>query len=341
MCKKRGCEKIALQTVTKKQKSLKGKYLGDFRFFGIIRLMKNYTERNYNTEQGRLPVYISEMLDIYDPVIVFDQIMEEIGIEKYLKSEQAWTWLGRPRYNRVRMLKTVLYGFMDMGYSSTRCLQENCRVNIRYMYLMGYATPSYRKFSYFIKEELEESIEEIFKEVMTYIIEKDHVDMQHVYIDGSKFEANANKYSWVWKSATEKSRYKLFRKITAKIEKMNEELSVKGIKIDTNTEYTPAALETIVSNYLFLTHTDESSFKKGKGKRKSPEQRHCEKLREYAAKLQKYIVQIDSCGEERNSYSKTDHDATFMRMKKDYMGMTSFYRHITFRSRWRMSISRL
>ncbi|MBR5108800.1 MAG: hypothetical protein IK099_01295, partial [Clostridia bacterium] len=53
-------------------------------------------------------------------------------------------------------------------------------------------------FSYFIKEELEESIEEIFKAVLAYIVEKDHVDMQHVYIDGSKFEANANKYTWVW-----------------------------------------------------------------------------------------------------------------------------------------------
>ena len=83
--------------------------MGDFRFFGIIRLMINYTGRNYSTEQGRLPVYISEMLDIYDPVIVFDQIMEEIGIEKYLKLEKPWQWWGRPKYNRVRMLKTVLY----------------------------------------------------------------------------------------------------------------------------------------------------------------------------------------------------------------------------------------
>lgn len=283
-------------------------------------VMTHYTDRNYSTEQGRLPVYISEMLDIKDPVIVFDQIMEEIGIEKYLKPERPWTWWGRPRYNRVRMLKTVLYGFRDMGYGATRKLEDKCKVDIRYMYLMNYETPCYHTFSSFIKEELKESIEEIFEVVMAYFIEKDHVDMRHVYIDGSKFEANANKYTWVWKSATEKSRYKLFRKITGEIDKMNEELSVKGIKIDTNTEYTPAALEMHVRNYLFLTHTDESSFKKGKGKRKSPEQRHCEKLREYAAKLQNYIVQIDTCGEERNSYSKTDHDATFMRMKKDYMG---------------------
>lgn len=264
-------------------------------------------------------MFISEMLEINDPVLAFDQIMEEIGIEQYLKPERTWE-MGRPRYNRVRMLKTILYSFMDLGYGSMRSIDENCRVNIRYMYLMNYETPSYHTFGNFINEELEESIEAIFLAVMNYIREKDHVDMEHVYIDGSKFEANANKYTWVWKKATEKSRYKLFRKITDHLNEMNEELSFKGIRIDTNTEYTPEYLEDIVQRYLTLTHTDASQFKRGKRKRKTPEQRHCEKLREYADKLRKYIVQLATCGPDRNSYSKTDHDATFMRMKKDYIG---------------------
>ena len=264
-------------------------------------------------------MFISEMLEINDSVLAFDQIMEEIEIEQYLKPEKTWG-LGRPRYNRVRMLKTILYSFMDMGYGSLRNIDENCRVNIRYMYLMNYETPSYHTFSNFINEELEESAEAIFLAVMNHIREKDQVDMEHVYIDGSKFEANANKYTWVWKKATEKSRYRLYRKITDHLNEMNEELSFKGIRIDTNTEYTPEYLEDIIQRYLFLTHTDESRFKRGKGKRKTPEQRHCEKLREYADKLRKYIVQLAACGPERNSYSKTDPDATFMRMKKDYVG---------------------
>ena len=264
-------------------------------------------------------MFISELLEINDTVLAFDQFMEEIGIEQYLKPEKTWEW-GRPRYNRVRMLKTVLYSFMDKGYSSLREIEENCKVNIRYMYLMNYETPSYHTFSNFINEELGESIEAIFLAVMNYIRGKEQVDMEHVYIDGSKFEANAGKYTWVWKKATEKSRYKLFGKITKHLNEMNEELSIQGIRIDTNTEYTPEYLGNIVQRYLHLTHTDESQFKRGKGKRKSAEQRHCEKLREYADKLQKYIVQITTCGLERNSYSKTDPDATFMRMKRDYMG---------------------
>ena len=73
------------------------------------------------------------------------------------------------------------------------------------MYLMDYETPSYRAFSYFINKEIKGSVEDIFKTIMAYIETTDGGDLQHLYIDGSKFETNANKYTWVWKKATEKS----------------------------------------------------------------------------------------------------------------------------------------
>ena len=204
--------------------------------------MKKHTERNYNPKQGVLPVFFAEYLSVCDPVIVFDKIMEEIGIEQYLKPT-AYNRLGRPGYSRVNMLKTVLYGFMDTGYTSLRELEDRCQVNIRYMYLMDCEVPSYRAFSYFINEELAAGIEEIFTAVMNYIREREGVDMQHIYIDGSKFEANANKYTWVWKKSTEKNRYNLFGKITAFLETINVELAYSGLKIDTNTEYTPDGLD--------------------------------------------------------------------------------------------------
>lgn len=71
-------------------------------------------------------------------------------------------------------------------------LEDRCKVNLRYMYLMDSETPSYHCFGDFINEELLEGIEDIFKAVMEYIREADDVDMQHVYIDGTKLEANAN-----------------------------------------------------------------------------------------------------------------------------------------------------
>ena len=281
--------------------------------------MKQY-QRYYSAKQGRLPVYISDLLDICDPVLTFDQIMEEIGIEQYMKPNTNRWHLGRPRYNRVNMLKTVLFSFMDIGYASLRDMEKQCKINIRYMYLMDYAQPSYRAFSYFINEEIEGQIEDIFQAVMDYIIREDHVDLQHLYIDGSKFEANANKYTFVWKKATEKSRYRLFEKITKELTAINEELTCNGFKVETNTEYTPDSLERILNLYAFVAKVDFSTFKHGKGQRKSIKQRHYETLESYLRKLKKYVRQIEICGPDRNSYSKTDPGATFMRIKKDYMG---------------------
>ena len=146
------------------------------------------------------------------------------------------------------------------------------------------------------------------------------MDLQHLYIDGSKFEANANKYSWVWKKATEKSRYRLFDKITTLFEEINEELSCTGIKLCINSEYAPEYLKKATEQYAEAWQIDETMFVHGRGHRKTTQQRHYEKLREYAVKLEEYVEKIKICGEERNSYSKTDHSATFMRIKTDYMG---------------------
>ena len=264
-------------------------------------------------------MFIAESLEICDPVLAFDKIMEEIGIEQYLKPEER-NRFGRPGYSRVNMLKTILYGFMDTGYVSLRELEDRCKVNLRYLYLMDSETPSYHCFGDFINEELSEGIEEIFKAMMEYIGVKDHVDMQHLYIDGTKLEANANKYSWVWRKGTEKSRYKLFGKVTALLAEINDEIVYTGVHIETGTEYTPEQLEELAERYAELAKLDCTQFKHGRGHHKTNQQRHYEKLVVYAKKLGEYTEKLRICGPDRNSYSKTDHDATFMRMKCDYMG---------------------
>lgn len=153
---------------------------------------------NSNAKQAVLPILISDYLDIRDPVLTFDRFMEEMDLEKYLRGIPKHD-TGRLRYNPVSMLKTVIFGFMTNGYISLRELEDSCKVNLRFMYLMDHETPSYRTFGYFINEVLGDSIEEIFSDINQKIFETEHVDLQHLYIDGSKFEANANKYSWVWK----------------------------------------------------------------------------------------------------------------------------------------------
>ena len=266
-----------------------------------------------------MPIYISDFLDICDPVLTFDEFMEGIDLKKYLKVLPEHD-TGRTRYNPVNMLKTVLFGFMTNGYMSLRELEDSCRVNIRFMYLMDHDTPSYRTFGYFINEVIADSIEDLFHGMNKVIFDKEKVDLNHLYIDGSKFEANANRYSWVWKKSTEKSRYRLYGKITALLEEMNVVLAPSGMVIPTNAEYVPQGLREILDRYHHLLALDEDTFVYGRGHHKTVYQRQYEKLKEYADRLEEYIEKTRICGDHRNSYSKTDHSATFMRIKRDYMG---------------------
>ncbi len=281
--------------------------------------MKTLHNNYCNSKQGYLPLFLSDCLDLLDPVLTFDRLMGGIDLNKYLTDIPEYT-TGRLRYNPVNMLKTVLFGFMTSGYCSLRELEDNCKVNIRFMYLMDHQTPSYRTFGYFINEILQDKIENILNDINHAIFNDEHVDLQHLYIDGSKFEANANKYTWVWKKATEKFRYKLYEKITAEIEEINAEIAWSGVQITTNPEYVPDYLNEIVEQLVLLWELDTSTFVYGSGKRKSKEQRHYEHLTTFCQKLQEYIQKIEICGPNRNSYSKTDNSATFMRIKTDYMG---------------------
>ena len=211
--------------------------------------MKISTINYNNPKQGYLPLFLSDCLDLLDPVLTFDRLMGGIDLNKYLTDIPEYT-TGRLRYNPVNMLKTVLFGFMTSGYCSPRELEDNCKVNIRFMYLMDYQTPSYRTFGYFINEVLQDKIENIFNDINQAIFNEEHVDLQHIYIDGSKFEANANKYTWVWKKATEKFRYKLYEKITAEIEEINKEIAWSEVQISTNSEYVPDYLNEIIDQLL-------------------------------------------------------------------------------------------
>ena len=101
---------------------------------------------------------------------------------------------------------------------------------------------------------------------------------------------------------------------------INDGWSCTGIKLCINSEYAPEYLKNAAEQYAQAWQIGETMFVHGKEHRKTTQQRHYEKLRKYAAKLEEYVEKIKICGEYRNSCSKTDHSATFMRIKTDYMG---------------------
>ena len=128
-------------------------------------------------------------------------------------------------------------------------------------------------------------VEQIFWDINTYIFQKDHVDLEHAYIDGTKIEANANRYTWVWKKSCLKNRDKVFEKISSLIDSMNADvLGFFGIRLEKREEYAIEYIEEMMISYASATGLDFTKFVSGIGHRKSI------------------------------------HDATFMRVKRDYMG---------------------
>lgn len=280
----------------------------------------NYTNNNYKPKQLKLPLEIEKIIEISDPVYSFCEIVDCIDLNSYFAKKDCKT--GRPRYNRTNLLKVILFSFMENGYLSLRGIEKSCKTDIRYMWLLDdMKAPTFVTIGNFIREDLTSSIEDIFISINKVIFKKDNVDFNHTYIDGTKIEANANKYTRVWKKSCITNRDKTFGKVSEIIEKMNkEDLSLLGIKLETRTEYAIEYIEKILNEYKKQLNIDESTFVHGKGCRKSTYQRKYETLKEYKEKLIGHAKHIEICGKKRGSYSKTDNSATFMRVKRDYMG---------------------
>ena len=284
-----------------------------------MQLNKN-TNNNYTVRQLKLPLEIEKLIDISDPVYTFCEVMDHIDLSRYFVEKDYKT--GRPRCDEQKLLKVILFAFMEHGISSLREIEKLCKNDIRYMYLLdGMKAPSFATFGNFIRNELTNSIEQIFCDINSYIFEEDHVDLKHTYIDGTKIEANANRYTWVWKKSCTRNREKVFEKITALIDSMNcEVLGYIGTKLERREEYAIHYVSQLLELYKQATNLDESTFVSGCGHRKSIQQKQYQELQRYLERLKTYAHHIEVCGDKRNSYSKTDHDATFMRIKRDYMG---------------------
>ena len=228
--------------------------------------LTNNTNDKYTIRQLKLPLEIEKIIDISDPVYTFCEVMEH-------------------------------------GVSSLRNIEKFCKNDIRFMYLLDeMKAPSFVTIGNFIRDELTVSVEHIFKDINQYIFDKEQVDLEHTYIDGTKIEANANRYTWVWKKSCIRNREKVFEKISALIDMMNTEvLNYQGIKFEKREEYAIDYVEGLLERYRQITNLDVSKFVTGRGHRKNLYQRQYQELEGYLERLKAYAKHIEICGESRNS----------------------------------------
>ena len=222
------------------------------RWYSLTTMKNLTTEEYYTPYQLKLPLEISKIIDADDPVCTFSEVMDHIDLRKYFAGKGGR--MGRPRCDAEKLLKIILFAFMEGGYSSLRELEKRCRTDIRYMWLLDeMKAPSFMTFGNFIRYELNGCIEDIFREINGYIFAKEGVDTSHVYIDGTKIEANANRYTWVWKKSCLKSRDKVYAKISELIERINSEvLFCHGVKFEARKEYAIEYVELLLTRYCDL-----------------------------------------------------------------------------------------
>lgn len=229
------------------------------------------------------------------PVRLASAMLEELDYEKLYG---AYSPLGRKSAADPRVLfKVLVFGYM-CGIYSSRKLEEACRYRIDFMWLLedGKA-PDHSTLARFRTGRCSGIIEDLFYQFVRKLEEMGEVDHRTVFIDGTKLESCAGRYTFVWRGTAEKQ----LAKVKAQV--------AKEFGFHTLAE-AQGHLEELKRGIEFVH---------GTGRRKSEGQKRWEQMAKLCARWAKYEEQLKIMGEGRNSYSKTDPDATFMRLKEDHM----------------------
>jgi transposase len=265
--------------------------------------------KSYTTNDNLLlPLCLGDFIASNDPVRVVDKIIENLDLSKLLRQ---YSIVGNPSYHPRLMLKMLIYAYLRNVYSSRR-IEELGKNDIRFLWLNGMSCPDHNTINRFRSGRLKGVLKEVFASIVQFLVQEGLVSLDTVYTDGTKIEANANRYTFVWGKS-----------ITTRIGKIADQINELWAYAESVTkqelrdsapmscqEVTPEKVEqavAMIETALQGVDADKKVKEKLKRVKKAwPEQLH------------KYEQQGAILGE-RNSYSKTDSDATFMRMKEDYM----------------------
>ena len=262
--------------------------------------------KSYNPNDNLLlPPCLGDYLPQNHPARVVSAMIDRLDISGI---EAGYAGGGTSSYNPRMLLKVIVYAYLNNVYSG-RQMEKLLVENIAYMWLSGMQTPDFRTINLFRSKRLAGKFDDIFTQIVILLHDENLVSLKVQYIDGTKIESVANKYTFVWKGSTEKNKAKLEANVRSALEAAEAALAMENAEEhhDLTSEEMARRADRI------LRKMDEEGIS-DKRMRKS-----VEKVRsESSSKMQEYEDKLETLGE-RNSYSKTDPDATFMRMKEDAM----------------------
>ena len=281
--------------------------------------MKNNSTQVEYTAYGTgyqvcLPMNLEIIIPSDEPVRLLSAVLEELD---YRKLTATYSRFGRIEYSPRLLFKVVVYGCMRGIYSS-RSIERACLENVNFMYLLeGHKAPDHNTIARFRREHLPKAVEDLLYQMVQLLMEQGEISFEKsaVFIDGTKIEANAGRYTFVWKTAVNKHQSKLGERIATELPLLLEKA---GVGVVMPKQVTVQRLKKLRKQLYAQKELQKVDFVYGKGHRKSGLQKAIETINSWLERLKRYNLDIHICGD-RNSYSKTDHDATFMHMKEDHM----------------------
>jgi hypothetical protein len=180
------------------------------------------------------------------------------------------------------------------------------------MWISGMNKPDHNTINRFRSDRLRHTLKPVFTQIVILLSEQGVLSLKDVYVDGSKVEANANKYTFVWGGSikTNKERIK---------QQLDELWSyAQKVAAEEMADTEPLAYEQIDPEKVIQAIDQINQALSGKEIESKKKQKLSYAKRHWPKNLEKYQAQQGVMGDRRN-YSKTDTDATFMRMKEDHM----------------------
>ena len=250
----------------------------------------------------------------FNKIDKFINLLEKSGVGKILKNVKFnnKNCKGRKGYNQYNLFAAIVYCFAFFN-ATLRDIEDKCINDLRIIYIMEGIVPNYSTIGDFINTYIVPYQYEIFTCINKEIIKELHLDMSDNYIDGTKIEANANKYKFVWKPT------KFHNRLDIKIKELLDKIGYKYSK-----EFIKSyEFDNVLKEYAIKNNIDTNNIPSGTRNKLTEEQKNYKVGYMYLIKLLEYEEKERICGDNRNSYFKTDHDATAMVLKEDYYSKLS------------------
>ena len=274
-------------------------------------LQKDYTLSSLYY-QIKLPLDVEILIPADDTVRLLSAFVEGMELSDLY---QTYGKIKKNQATPRQLFKIMVYASMNRIYSS-RDIETACHRDINFMYLLeGKPVPDHATFARFLSLHFAQCSKKTLAELSQLLYSLGEISGKTIFIDGTKIESAANKYTFVWKKAVTKHQARLFDKILLLVKECEE---LYGWRIVHHRKVYLHTLKRLRKKLYRLKREEGIVFVHGRGHRKTHLQRSLETLESYIEKLKEYDQKLHICGE-RNSYSKTDTDATFMRMKEDAM----------------------